>query len=276
MRSRRNRAIGQFKLRLVSHERIHSRIIMPLHKDPVRTGFLVHHVVAFHRFVFLADGLLVIVTGRELQVNIVLELKVPLPKLEALVKLQRIRNRDVITNVNGKIVIKRCVHPRGFQEVACRIPTFIIVITREARIRNHFLLRAAIRRFNLHAHAIFDTQVVLRQEGHSNKRVEVQDLRPRIFGTLERTFRHGAAIVKAAIQAHATEAVEQRYLLGDIRDRKPNAKSREERRRIDIQRVFTRLREVLFPLEVRRNRNIPERQGKARRNLQRTRHRIAE
>ena len=77
------------------------------------------------RSVFLANRLLVIVSGGKLQVNIVLELKVPLPKLEALVKLQRIRNRDVITNVNGKIVIKRCVHPRGFQEVACRIPTFI-------------------------------------------------------------------------------------------------------------------------------------------------------
>ena len=131
MRSRRNRAVVQFELRLIG-----SKINTPLLIDSIRTGFLVRHLVAVHRFIFLANGLLVIITGRKLQVDIVLKLKEPFPKLESLVKLERVRNREIITDVDTKVVVKCGRHPRCFKEVLRRIRTVFAfrIIRQPARI----------------------------------------------------------------------------------------------------------------------------------------------
>ena len=116
---------------------------IPLSEDAVGPAFLVPHVVIRIGAIFLTDALLVIVTGGKLQVNIVFKLEIPLPNLEPALRLERIGDREVITDIDVEVVVQRGMDPRGFPEVFRRVNSVAGRI-RPVRGSENFFLGTAV------------------------------------------------------------------------------------------------------------------------------------
>ena len=165
------------------------------------------------------------------------------------------------------------MNPGYFPEVIRSIAAIARRI-RPCRNANHFFLGTAIRIFNLHAHAVFNTHIVLQQEGDSNKRIEIQTLGPGIFGTLERMNRSSIGVIKSMVCRHTAEAVQEGHFLGKVRHRHAHTDLRPHRRGIDIHGVFSGLGEIFLPLQVTRYANVPNRERNARPHLELTGYRM--
>ena len=89
-------------------------------------------------------------------------------------------------------------------------------------------------------------------------------------------YRSRIGIIHTVECRNTAERIQNGYTLSKVRHRNTYTNLGPNGRRVNVHRIFSRLSEVLFPLQIARDTDIPNRERNARPHLELTRNRMAE